>query len=239
MVILFASKVQVPVNHHILLELQQPHTSRNRWKDHSDKHSAEYGCELDSEEQYDFLRMRPLVERVAGKNDHGSVGQHCKEAKHVEGCIPWLVVGAWLRHRATEEEDQLFLIEKALQDAADEAQHGYPWSCDNEKGAVTVQDKDLVHVLVQIIILFLGLLFCAGHVSHDRQGVGEKASVELAAFYHSPVPHHEVWHAELNQVLQGEANYDEDCQLPAKILQAIVLLKTGIVHAGHWHTEEV
>mmetsp|Transcript_41996 Transcript_41996/g.132690 ORF Transcript_41996/g.132690 Transcript_41996/m.132690 type:complete len:202 (-) Transcript_41996:1919-2524(-) len=113
-VVLLTAQVQMPVNHHVLLHLQDLDAVRDGGHEEADDEPAEDHHVLNGQEQQGLVLVAPTLEGVRGEDDDGGVGHHREDAEDVEGGVPRLVVGGRVRHRAPVEEDELLLIQEAL-----------------------------------------------------------------------------------------------------------------------------
>mmetsp|Transcript_49013 Transcript_49013/g.137197 ORF Transcript_49013/g.137197 Transcript_49013/m.137197 type:complete len:236 (+) Transcript_49013:210-917(+) len=216
--VLLAAEVQVLVEHHLLLHAEQPDVPGHRGREKAERHPPEDDGVLDGEEKEDLAPVLPVGEfaeegdpgTLGDEDDDGHVGQHRQHAEDIERRIPRLVVRRGHGERTAVKEHEFLLVEEALQKAADKRKDRNPRARHHEKRRVSIKDQDFVNVLVHVVRLLFALFFCAGQVRHDRQGVGEERCVERSAFLEVPVPHFDVWQAELHEVLQCQAHDHEN-----------------------------
>mmetsp|Transcript_35481 Transcript_35481/g.91210 ORF Transcript_35481/g.91210 Transcript_35481/m.91210 type:complete len:400 (-) Transcript_35481:1409-2608(-) len=231
-VILLATQVQVPVNHDVLLHLEHRHALRHGGQQQAQDEAGDDHRMLNEKEQDDLLRTLPARVLIGGEDHDRGVRRHGQDAEDVEGCVPRLVVGRGLGEGAAEEEHQLLLVKEALEEAADQGQQGHPGAGDDEERRVAVEDENLVHVLVHIVLVPLGLPLSIGQVWHDRQRVREHRRLEGAALPVAAVHLREVGQGQLAEVLQRHLDDHEDRQLGAEVVEAVV------PHALHAHAEQ-
>mmetsp|Transcript_49014 Transcript_49014/g.137202 ORF Transcript_49014/g.137202 Transcript_49014/m.137202 type:complete len:219 (+) Transcript_49014:303-959(+) len=216
--VLLAAEIQVLVENHLLLHEELLDVAGRRGGQDAEGNPPKDNGVLHEEEEDNSVPVLPIGElseawdpgAFCDEDDNGRIREHRKHAEDIERRIPRLVVRRGHGERTAVKEHEFLLVEEALQKAADKRKDRNPRARHHEKRRVSIKDQDFVNVLVHVVRLLFALFFCAGQVRHDRQGVGEERCVERSAFLEVPVPHFDVWQAELHEVLQCQAHDHEN-----------------------------